>query len=193
MPTLSGRSSRARTVGTVLAWLLAAAAATLVGVVAVGAIGSGIVPPSGRLLSPSEVSARLAEAAGPAPATPTTTAVGPTAPTPTTPIPTTPIPTTPSRTTPTSGVPTPTSTPVPTSVAAATPRVLGSPGGTVLARCGPAAEVISAIPAQGYDLKDIEPHEGQWRVRFEAGRTRVEVLVSCVDGRPRASVGRDDH
>lgn len=186
MPTLSGRSSRARTVGTVLAWLLAAAAATLVGVVAVGAIGSGIVPPSGRLLSPSEVSARLAEPVGsaaPTPTTPTTTTVGPAAPTPTTP----------SRTIPTSGVPTPTSTPVPTSVAAATPRVLGSPGGTVLARCGPAVEVVSAIPAQGYDLKDIEPHEGRWRVRFEAGRTRVEVVVSCVDGRPRAAVGRDDH
>jgi hypothetical protein len=183
MPTLSRRSSRARTVGTVLAWLLAAATATLVGVVAVGAIGSGIVPPSGGLLSPSEVSARLAETPGSAAPNPTTTAAGPAAPTPSTP----------SRTTHTPGVPTPTSTPVPTSVAAATPRVLGSPGGTVLARCGPAVEVVSAIPAQGYDLKDIEPHEGRWRVRFETGRTRVEVLVSCVDGQPRASVGRDDH
>lgn len=179
MPTFSGRSSRARTAGAVLAWLLAAAAATLVGVIAVGAIGSGIVPPSGRLLSPSEVSARLAEPARSAAPTPTT--------------PTAPSPATPSRATPTPGAPTSTSTPVPTSAAAATPRVLGSPGGTVLARCGPAVEVVSAIPAQGYDLKDIEPHDGRWRVRFEAGRTRVEVMVSCVGGQPRASVGRDDH
>jgi len=51
---------KTRIVGVVLAWLLAAGAATLIGVVAVGAIGSGIVASPQQPLSAEEVDQRLA-------------------------------------------------------------------------------------------------------------------------------------
>src|SRR5512139_3656906 len=157
MPTSKGRLTRARAAGTVLAWLLAATAATLVGAVAVGAIGSGIVSPADHPLSPAEVSARLAEPAGPA-QSPSTGAS--------------------TTTTRSTGAP-------PTATTAA-PKVINSAGGTVLARCAPELEIVSATPAQGYRLKDVEPHDGGARVRFETHDSRVEVTVSCAGGTPQA-------
>ena len=66
--------------------------------------------------------------------------------------------------------------------------MLGSAGGTVIARCAPAVVIVSATPAQGFRLKDIEPEDGGQRVRFEAGDTRVEVTVTCAAGVPQAAV-----
>lgn len=152
-----------------LAWLVAVGAATLAGMVAVGAIGSGIVPAAERPLSPAELSSRLAEPPSqPAATTPATTTTVTTAAT------------------------------TPNGSTATTPAVFSSAGGTVLARCtralnpgpgsGPGIEVVSATPAQGYQVKDIEPEDGGQRVRFESDRSRVEVRLDCVDGQPRASV-----
>jgi hypothetical protein len=152
----SRRSRRARAAGATLAWLATAAVATVATSVAVGAIGSGILPSAEPPLQPDEVDRRLAAAPAPTTATPQAT----TAPAVTT---TQPSP-------------------------AAVPTVLSSQGGLVLARCTPGPEVVSTVPAQGYGVKDIEPEDGGQRVRFESGHTRVEVLVTCTAGVPRATI-----
>ncbi|GAB3410753.1 hypothetical protein [Flindersiella endophytica] len=160
-------------VGVVLAWLAAVVAATLVGVLAVGAIGSGILPEGQEPLSQAEVSRQLA-----APERKT--------------LPTNqPTPTETPTGSPTSGP----STPAPGATEA-----LRSNGGVIYARCNPAAEngveVTSAVPDQGYHLEQVEPEDGGSRVRFESGDTRLEVQVNCVDGRPRVvpddDSGHDD-
>ncbi|GAA0925644.1 hypothetical protein [Pseudonocardia zijingensis] len=69
-------------------------------------------------------------------------------------------------------------------------EVIGSPGGTVVARCtGDVVEIVSASPAQGYGLDDEPEHA---RVRFEAEETEVEIRLSCRDGRPVGEVRIDD-
>jgi hypothetical protein len=83
-----------------------------------------------------------------------------------------------------------TAAPVP-AAPAATPEVIATAGGTVLARCaGGTAEVVSATPAQGFRVQ-TEDDDGGPRVRFRAGKTRVEVRLTCVDGRPVADVGTE--
>lgn len=67
------RSSR-RLLG-VLAWLAATAAATAVGLFAVGAIGAGMVDRPAPVLSPAQVDELLAAAPAPAAPDPATTAV----------------------------------------------------------------------------------------------------------------------
>ena len=72
------------------------------------------------------------------------------------------------------------------------PEVIATAGGTVLARCtGARAEVVSATPAQGFRVQ-TEDDDGGPRVRFRAGQTRIEVNLTCADGRPVAAVGTDD-
>jgi hypothetical protein len=66
----------ARTLTGALAWLGAVVVATVVGLMAVNAIGAGLVGPGQRVLDATEVDARLA-AAGPAP-TPAPTSAPPT-------------------------------------------------------------------------------------------------------------------
>ena len=74
----------------------------------------------------------------------------------------------------------------------AAPEVIATAGGTVLARCtGDRPEVVSATPAQGFRVQ-TEDDDGGPRVRFRAGRTRIEVNLTCADGRPVAAVATDD-
>jgi hypothetical protein len=69
-------------------------------------------------------------------------------------------------------------------------EVVGSPGGTVVARCaGGAVEIVSASPAQGYGVDDEPEHA---RVRFESEESEVEVRLGCRDGRPVGEVRVDD-
>jgi hypothetical protein len=150
--------SSPRTAGVVAAWLVAVAAATLVGMAAVGAIGSGISDRGPRPLGQAEISERLGTSAtAPPPATSTTT----TAPTTTQTVP------------------------------AAAPEVINTGGGTVLVRCTPDVEIVSATPAQGYRVEDIEPNDGGQRVRFRSGGTRVEIRIHCRGGEPQAQVRTD--
>jgi hypothetical protein len=138
----------ARTLTGALAWLGAVVVATVVGLMAVNAIGAGLVGPGQRVLDPAEVDARLV-AAGPAP----------------------------------SAAPAPAS-PAPEPVAAS--EVFPSDGGIVVARCvGGGVEVVSATPAQGWGVHD-EAGEDRDRVRFENGRDRVELRLSCAGGEPQA-------
>ena len=72
------------------------------------------------------------------------------------------------------------------------PEVIATAGGTVLARCtGDRPEVVSTTPAQGFRVQTADDDGGP-RVRFRAGQTRIEVNLTCADGRPVAAVATDD-
>lgn len=74
---------------------------------------------------------------------------------------------------------------------ATAPDVVATEGGTILARCtGDVADVVSATPAQGFRVQ-TESEDGGPRVRFRAGKTRIEVHLSCAGGRPVAEVKND--
>jgi hypothetical protein len=87
----------------------------------------------------------------------------------------------------------PVSPPVaPPVVPAAAPEVIATAGGTVLARCtGGRPEVVSATPAQGFRVQTEDEDSGP-RIRFRAGDTRIEVNLTCADGRPVAAIESDD-
>lgn len=84
----------------------------------------------------------------------------------------------------------------PTEPSTATPHVLGSAGGTVLASCTPGVElprIVSATPAQGYHVESIEPEDGGQRVRFRTtgsghGNGRIQVYVRCDGDQPISTV-----
>lgn len=154
----------------VLAWLAAAAAATVVATTAVNAISSGIVGAGARPLSQSEVAARLAAS-----------------------TPTTPPVTTPTGTTPTT-VPSTTPGSPPTDTGTGPTKSVLSAGGTVIARCVPGGvAVLSAVPAQGYRLDststEVDDHPS---VKFRADQAEVEVRLRCVDGVPQPEIRTKD-
>jgi hypothetical protein len=154
---------RTRLAAGVAAWLVAVCAALAVGLSAVGAIGTGLLGPAPQPLTPAEVDARLASTDPAVPgesATPTAVA-GPVDPGPFDPAPV--------------DAPSP-------------PEVIATSGGTVLARCtGGRPEVVAATPAQGFRVQ-TEDEDGGPRIRFRAGGDRVEVHLTCANGRPVASV-----
>jgi hypothetical protein len=118
-------SPRTRTALVALAWAAAVVVATLVGMSAVGAIGTGILGRGQQALTPSQVDQALAAAR----AVPASVPVAPPSPT---------------------GPPSP-----PAAAAVAVADVVTSPGGTIVARCtGSAVEIVSASPAQGFRLDD---------------------------------------
>jgi hypothetical protein len=160
---------RTRTALVALAWAALVVVATLVGMSAVGAIGSGILGDGQQPLTPAQVDQALAAArAAPGPTS------GSPAPVPLAPAP---VPLAPA--------------PVPASSVPATAAtdVVASPGGTVVARCvGDGLEIVSASPAQGFRLHD--EREGS-RVRFESEESKVEVRLSCQGGRPVGAVEVD--
>jgi hypothetical protein len=156
-------SRRTRTALVALAWAALVVVATLVGMSAVGAIGSGILGDGQQPLTPAQVDDALAAArVAPRPAS------GSPAPAP----------------------PSPAPSPASSVSATAATDVVASPGGTVVARCvGDTLEIVSASPAQGFRLHD--EREGS-RVRFESEESKVEVRVSCQGGRPVGAVEVDN-
>ena len=155
----------ARAISLALLWTASVVAATAVAMTAVGAIGNGIVDPGQAPLSSEEVDARLAAAGAAAPVTgvPSTGAPGPATPAPAVPAPSASDPVT---------------------------DVVGSPGGTAVARCTAGrVEILSVSPAQGFQ---VHGSDDPGRVRFESDRGRVEMRIACVDGRPVATVRGDD-
>ena len=159
-------SARTRLAAGVAAWAAAVGAALVVGLTAVGAVGAGLLGPGPQPLTPAEVDARLASAE------PAASAI---APTPVAPAPVEPGPVG-------SG----------SVESGSAPEVIATAGGTVLARCtGERAEVVSATPAQGFRVQ-TEEEDGGPRVRFRAGDVRIEVNLSCADGRPVAAIESDD-
>lgn len=89
-----------------------------------------------------------------------------------------------------------TSTPPPSPAAdPASPKVLSTAGGTVLARCeGGRVVITSASPAQGYqvDQDDDSDHGGRsTEVKFNSEETEVKVKVHCAGSVPTATVEQD--
>lgn len=68
-------------------------------------------------------------------------------------------------------------------------------GGTVISRCGAGGlvEVLSAVPAQGYQVEsdddDLDDHPS---VKFTSGEREVEVRLRCVNGVPVPEIKTDD-
>jgi hypothetical protein len=154
---------------TVAGWLAAAFAATAAGVAVVTLIGHGLVGPEpDDPLSQDQVAAALAATPSPA---------GPPATTPT--------------------APTPVGTPPGAAPSRPAATLLGSPGGTVLARCsGGEVTLANWSPATGYAVGEVRAgpaHDG--RVTFERGdddEDGIEVRVECgPDGVPEHEWRRD--
>lgn len=145
-------------------WIAAAAGALLLGLTAVGQIGSGLaggdpVPP----LAAEEVEASLARHAASA-------SVQPPTPQPTTPQPPTPQPALPASPQTPPGV------------------VPAGPAGTILARCeGDTPRVVSVNPAQGFEREDGDDlAPGQ--VELDGDDLDVRVTLSCANGVPSGQV-----
>jgi hypothetical protein len=77
--------------------------------------------------------------------------------------------------------------------AAGTTRALSTPGGSVLARCGPAdtAYLLSWTPAQGYGVDDVRRGPApRASVKLEADHGRKLIIeVTCRSGIPVAMPG----
>lgn len=136
----------------VLLWVVAAFAATAVGLVAVSAIGTDIFGAGQKPLSQSEVDGLLSSTTGPPPSTTTT-----------------------------SEAPEPVRTPTVTE------------GGTVIAQCTPAGqpEILSATPAQGYQVDGQDDVDDHPKVTFESGDVEIEIRLRCVAGVPQAEINYD--
>lgn len=136
----------------VLLWVVAAFAATAVGLVAVSAIGTDIFGAGQDPLSQSEVDQLLSSTTTPPPTTSTT-----------------------------SEPPEPTGTPTVTD------------GGTVIARCTPTGlvEIMSATPAQGFQVDGDDDLDDHAAVKFESGDTEIEISLRCVAGTPQAEIKYD--
>lgn len=162
------KARSARITAGALVWLAAAVAATVVGMTAVGAIGDDILGSAQAPISQAEVERRLAAVSTPTAtpsATPTASATPPG------------NPTTPATTTP-----------------PADSRLTTTEAGSIISRCVPGGvEVISAVPAQGYQVEtDDDEDEDHPSITFTAGETEVEVRLRCVNGTPEPEIRRDD-
>jgi len=156
-------------------WLAFAGLAVAVGFTAVGLVGQPFDEVAGT--GPG----RLVEPAAPTSPTPSDSSVAPSTPTPAS----TP---TPDRTTGEPGTPT-ASGPRPDG---AVSRTLTTRAGLVSATCRGDALRVGAAPAAGWRVDEVEPEDGGRKVRFESGRARVEVRVTCLGGRPAFTVEDDD-
>ncbi|MEV6735792.1 hypothetical protein AB0N14_02140 [Streptomyces sp. NPDC051104] len=149
-------------------WTAAAVTATLTGLAAVQLIGDGITASTDSgVLTPQQVERQLASATASQSADPSTASPTP----PQTPAPTTRIPST-----------------------GAVKKTLSTPGGTVIAECnGATVRLVSWAPAQGFGVKraDRGPDEHA-EVTFEGATGKIELRVSCVNGRPTDSWKQDD-
>jgi cytoskeletal protein RodZ len=149
------------TTGLVL-WIVAAVAATAVGLAAVAAIGTDIFGAGQDPLSQSEVDQLLASRTQPPPSSPSS----------------------------------PSSTTTTTTTTAAPPPTVETPtvGGTVISRCtaNGLVEVVTATPAQGYQLDSEDGIEDHPSVKFTNGDTKIEVRLRCVNGTPSPEIKYDD-
>lgn len=155
---------RGRVTTGVLLWLVAAAAATAVGMTAVSAIGTDIFGGRGDPLSQSEVDEQL-RSQPPAKSTPTTT----------TPPAATPPPPARQRTVATAG---------------GTVTARCEPGGARVLQAVPAQGFLVDPDDSDDDSDDnVDDHPS---VKFRSGDREIEVRLRCVDGVPREEIEVDD-
>lgn len=161
-------------------WLLAAAAATAVGLLALSLLGSGITAERSQPLSQRQAAAALAHAGDSSSATGR-------------PSPSSTAPTTTSRTpTPSPSTPSPTTRPSTTSRDQVT-RVLSSPGGNVIARCtGSTVYLLSWTPRQGFETDDhFQGPTDTAYLKFDSDDLDVHVTVTCHNGIPTAETATE--
>jgi hypothetical protein len=143
-------------------WIAAAAGALVLGMTAVGTIGSGLGGEGDtQPLAAEEIEARLARQAAPEPAGQPPVA--------------------PQR---------PAAAAAPQQPAAQAPPAVvpAGPAGTVLVRCaGTRPEVVSVNPAQGFE-RDDDDDAGPGRVGLDGDDVDVVVALSCADGVPSGQV-----
>jgi hypothetical protein len=75
-------------------------------------------------------------------------------------------------------------------------KVLGTPGGTIVARCeNGLVTLVSWSPRQGYRADDVQAgSDRQASLKFESDRREVRVRVDCRGGVPTAHIrGEDRH
>ncbi|MEQ7128588.1 hypothetical protein ABN034_29190 [Actinopolymorpha sp. B11F2] len=163
--------ARRRVLLGVLGWLAVAAVAVTVGVLAISLLGRGLTDGTSQPLSSDAVARALAKAS--AEATSGSSSPGPEANT----------------------SPTTTGTPPPTPPAGgeaggSTPAVTNIPsrGGTVIARCdGDQAYLTSWSPHPDFETEEAERGpDSTASVEFEGDDVKVKVMVTCVNGRPKA-------
>jgi hypothetical protein len=149
-------------------WLVAAAAATAVGLAAVAAIGTDIFGAGQDPLTQSQVDDLLASQTQP----PTTSSPPPST---------------------SSSAPTTTTTTLPPSPAAE-PKATSTQGGQVVARCTPTGlvEILSTSPAQGYQLSREDQLSDHPHVTFTNGSREVEIRLRCVNGVPNPEIKYDE-
>lgn len=147
---------RSRPTVLVLVWLVGAAVATSVGLLAVSLVASQVGDPA---VPP--VSAQRATEGSPRPSTASPTVVAP------------------SVAAPSVAAPSPAQAPPSAS------RTFRSQGGTVAAQCsGTVPRMVYATPADGYALDERSVEGSELEVRFEAGETRAKLTISCASGSP---------
>jgi hypothetical protein len=165
-------SVHARIVLAVGAWLLGAGAATGGSLVAVSLLGQSLAAPPTQQLTVAAVNRALANDSKEPAATPSASASG-----------------VPGRQA--VAVASPSATPSATTGGTPGGKLLISPGGSVVAECGPSgAYLISWSPQQGYQADDVaRGPASRVSVIFDAGQSGVSMVVSCAGSTPVAAVG----
>jgi hypothetical protein len=153
--------ARRRVLLGVIGWLAVAAAAVTVGVLAISLLGRGLTDGTSQPLSSDAVARALAKAS-------TGATPGPT----------------PERST--NESPTPSEGGGPGSTSSVTS--LRSPGGTLLAQCrGDQVYLTSWSPHPDFETDEAERGpDSKASVQFESDDLEVKVVVTCVNGRPKA-------
>ncbi|MDX6391035.1 MAG: hypothetical protein QOJ73_2098 [Streptosporangiaceae bacterium] len=151
------------------AWLLGAGAATGGSLVAVSLLGQSLAAPPTQQLTVAAVNRALANASKEPTATPSASASG----------------------RPAVAVASPSVSPSASAGGAPGGKLLLSPGGSVVAECGPSgAYLISWSPQQGYQADDVaRGPASRVSVIFDAGQSGVRMVVSCAGSTPVAAVG----
>jgi serine/threonine-protein kinase len=181
-------------VASALAWLVGAAVAVTVGLLALSLIGDGLtartVQPLGNgttVAVPTDPPPPVPRPEGPASPPVPLVAVPPR----TTPPPAPPPPTQP----PNRGSDWPPATPTPrgnrvTGPGAAADRLISSDGGSALAHCGDGGVyLVSWIPGQSFRVGEVHRGPGaEAKVTFTNRGRRVGIAVRCLDGVPQARV-----
>lgn len=159
-----------RTAFAMVGWLVAAAAATVVGLGAVRVIGEGITGTAAATLTQEEVAEALAS---PAPASAAPPGAAP------------------------SGSAAPSASPEPTRTRPA-PTTLRPGGSTITAHCeGELVKLDGVTPPFGYQTVEYDDElTDEADVRFDRGGRgqgsgRLDVQITCVDGTPRATLDDD--
>jgi hypothetical protein len=78
--------------------------------------------------------------------------------------------------------PTPAPTPAPTDALVVERRVPGAVLGLSCAATGPV--LVWSVPDPGWRVDEVEPEDGELRVRLESEAAEIRVIIACTDATP---------